>query len=189
MPPSRPDPVVLRRSRAVRYPAQKRRPAGRGSKELLLYTAASDPITAQDGERTMLEKIDRFERLIYYILIVLLAVVILSAVIELIFILITGFLDVSAFRLDNHEILEIFGFFLLILIGIELLETIKTYLQENRIHVEIIVLLAIIAVARKVILLDPFGEGVSDLPLIGLGVIIFALCGGYYLIKKAGPED
>ena len=47
------------------------------------------------------------------------------------------------------------GGFLLVLIGIELLDTIKAYFRENTIHVEIVILLAIIAIARKVILLDP----------------------------------
>jgi uncharacterized membrane protein (DUF373 family) len=135
---------------------------------------------------TVLEQVNKFERMIYYILIMLLSVVILFTIVELIFVLVQGLLDISAFRLDNSEILEIFGFFLLILIGIELLETIKTYLQENRIHVEIILLVAIIAIARKVILLDPFVE--SDVALLGLAAVIFALCGGYYLIKKVGTK-
>jgi uncharacterized membrane protein (DUF373 family) len=135
---------------------------------------------------TVLEQVNKFERMIYYILIMLLSVVILFTIVELIFVLVQGLLEISAFRLDNSEILEIFGFFLLILIGIELLETIKTYLQENRIHVEIILLVAIIAIARKVILLDPFVE--SDVALLGLAAVIFALCGGYYLIKKVGTK-
>jgi uncharacterized membrane protein (DUF373 family) len=144
------------------------------------------PYLNSSGELKMLEQVNKFERMIYYILIVLLSVVILFSIIELVFVLTHGLLDISAYRLENQEILEAFGFFLLILIGIELLETIKTYLQENRIHVEIILLVAIIAIARKVILLDPFLE--SDIALLGLAAVIFALCGGYYLIKKVGTE-
>ena len=54
--------------------------------------------------------------------------------------------------------IAVLGAFLLVLIGVELLDTIKAYFRENAIHVEIVVLLAIIAVARKVILLDPYRD-------------------------------
>jgi uncharacterized membrane protein (DUF373 family) len=133
-----------------------------------------------------IDRLNQFERGIYYILIVLFSIVILFAVAELVVLVVRGILDATAFRLDSEEIIDIFGFFLLILIGLELLDTIKAYLQENRIHVEAILLVAIIAIARKVILLDPFLEGIGDLPILGVAAIIFALCGGYYLIKKAG---
>ncbi|HUU76230.1 MAG TPA: phosphate-starvation-inducible PsiE family protein [Methanoregulaceae archaeon] len=136
----------------------------------------------------MLENLNRFERGIYFVLLVMLAGVILIAVIELGIILIESLLIDFTFRLNNEEILNIFGFFLLILIGIELMETIKAYLTKNELHFEIIILLAIIAVSRKIILLDPFSSSSpSDSGyLVGLGVIIIALGGCYYLIKKAG---
>lgn len=137
----------------------------------------------------MLETINKFERGIYYALMIMLAAVIFFGVIELIIILISAiWLDLS-YRLANHEILQIFGYFLLILIGIELLETIKAYLLKNEIHVEIIILVAIIAVARKIILLDPFMEGAEALNSAGmmaLGVVIIALAASYYLVKKSG---
>jgi uncharacterized membrane protein (DUF373 family) len=84
--------------------------------------------------------------------------------------------------------ITILGGFLLVLIGVELLETIKAYFRENAIHVEIVVLLAIIAIARKVILLDPTGMSGTDygIELMGIGVIVVGLSGGYFLIKKAG---
>jgi uncharacterized membrane protein (DUF373 family) len=134
----------------------------------------------------ILERLNQFERAVYYILITLFSIVILFAVAELVVLVIQGMIDVTAYRLDSKEIIDVFGFFLLILIGLELLDTIKAYMQENRIHVEAILLVAIIAIARKVILLDPFQEGIGELPVLGVAAIIFALCGGYYLIKKAG---
>jgi uncharacterized membrane protein (DUF373 family) len=138
---------------------------------------------------TFLDHLNKFERGIYYTLSILLGLVIFFSVLELVFIVYKGIFEVSSYQLENHEIIEIFGFFLLILIGIELLDTIKAYIQENRIHVEIILLVAIIAIARKVILLDPFAEGISDVILLGLAAILIALCGGYYLIKKSGFSE
>jgi len=135
----------------------------------------------------MFEQLNRFERAIYYILIVLLALVIVFSVLELAWEVVNGIVFDSTYRLENHELLTIFGFFLLVLIGIELLDTIKAYIRKQEIHVEIIVLLAIIAVARKIILLDPYGDiHISDITLGGMGVVVICLAGAYYLLKKAG---
>ncbi|OPX72779.1 MAG: Phosphate-starvation-inducible E [Methanoregulaceae archaeon PtaB.Bin108] len=135
----------------------------------------------------MLERLNQFEKIVYYALVILLAIVIFISVVELVILMIDGLFVDHTFRLDNHEILTVFGFFLLILIGIELLDTIKAYIKKQEIHVEIIVLLAIIAVARKIILLDPYSDmPLSDLTLWGMGVVVICLAAAYYLIRKAG---
>jgi uncharacterized membrane protein (DUF373 family) len=139
----------------------------------------------------MLEYLDKFERGIYYALMVMLALVIFLGVLELVVILFHSIVLDFSYRLANFEILEIFGYFLLILIGIELLQTIKAYLIKNEIHVEIIILVAIIAVARKIILLDPFadgGESLNSAAMIALGVVVVALAASYYLVRKSGIE-
>jgi len=85
--------------------------------------------------------------------------------------------------LEIDELLEIFGLFMLVLIGIELLETIaKTYMAESVDHAQIVMAVAIIAIARKVIILDV--KDLSGLALVGIAAIILALSIGYYLIKK-----
>lgn len=136
----------------------------------------------------MLETVNKFERVIYYALMIMLSAVIFFGVIELVIIMIGALLTDFSYRLANHEVLQIFGYFLLILIGIELLETIKAYLLKNEIHVEIIILVAIIAVARKIILLDPFAEGgetLNSAGMMALGVVVIALAASYYLVKRS----
>jgi uncharacterized membrane protein (DUF373 family) len=136
----------------------------------------------------MIEIINKFEKVIYALLIVMLMGVLLAAVLDLAWILVVSLIQISPWLLETHEMISVLGGFLLVLIGVELLDTIKAYFRENAIHVEIVVLLAIIAVARKVILLDPTGMTGTDygVELIGTGVIIVGLAAGYYLIKKAG---
>ena len=75
----------------------------------------------------------------------------------------------------------------MILIGLELIETIKVYLSSEVIPVEIIFLVAIIAVTRKVIILD--FKTLEPLMLIGLAAIILALSIGYYAVKKVLDKD
>ncbi len=77
---------------------------------------------------------------------------------------------------------EIFAGFMLVLIGIELLHTIKIYLKEDVVHVEIVLLVAIIAIARHVIDIDI--EHVDPIVLLGISSLILALSMGYFLIKK-----
>jgi uncharacterized membrane protein (DUF373 family) len=72
----------------------------------------------------------------------------------------------------------------MVLIGIELLDSIKVYLHQNVVHVEVVVLVAIIALARKVVVLKV--EELSGTSVIGIALLVVALAVTYYLIKKAG---
>ena len=128
--------------------------------------------------------IARFEKLVYLVLIILLGIVIVFSIAELIGLIYAGLFVQSIYRLDNHELVNLFGFFLLVIIGIELLETLKTYLHENTIHFEIVILVALIAIARKVILLEPDNYS-NGIVMIGIGVIILSLGATYLMIKKA----
>jgi uncharacterized membrane protein (DUF373 family) len=136
----------------------------------------------------MIETVNKFEKLIYASLMIMLIAVLVASVIFLGWTLVVSLIDSTPWQLETHEMIQVLGGFLLVLIGVELLDTIKAYFLENAIHVEIVVLLAIIAIARKVILLDPTGMSGFDygFELIGIGIIVVGLSAGYYLIKKAG---
>jgi len=124
----------------------------------------------------------RLERALLVILTGMMAVVLVLATAELGYVLILDLLRPPLFILEIDELLEIFGLFLLVLIGIELLDTMKAYMVEKVVHVEIVFAVALIAVARKVIVLDV--AKYPSLTLMAIGVIIIALSVGYYLIKR-----
>jgi len=137
----------------------------------------------------MLDVVNKFERFVYAVLMILLMVVLGFSIVELCWLVVTSLSNPPPLLLENHELTNLLGVFLLILIGIELLDTIKAYFKENAIHFEIVILLAIIAVARKVILLDPASAPQPEFigfELVGIGVVILGLAGAYFLIKKAG---
>jgi uncharacterized membrane protein (DUF373 family) len=136
----------------------------------------------------MIEIVNKFEKGVYAVLMALLMLVLFGSLLDLVWLLYIGLIMTTPALLENRELTAVLGAFLLVLIGVELLDTIKAYFSENTIHVEIVVLLAIIAVARKVILLDPTGTTGYEfgVELIGIGVIVVGLAAGYYLIKKAG---
>lgn len=130
----------------------------------------------------MLRLINRFERWIVIALTVMMGFTILLATIELAWLIIKDVITPPVILLEIHELLDIFGLFLLVLLGIELISTLKAYLTQNEVHVEVVFAVALIAVGRKVIILDV--EKISSFSLIGIASIILSLSIGYLLVKR-----
>jgi uncharacterized membrane protein (DUF373 family) len=126
---------------------------------------------------------DQLEKIIIIILLVMMMLVILASVVELGILLIADMINPPAFLLNIGEMLEIFGLFLMVLIGLELLESIKAYLHDDKLHVEIVFLVAMVAVARKVIILDY--KKTSPEILLGMSAIIISLAAGFFLVKRS----
>lgn len=113
------------------------------------------------------------------------SVVVAISIIIVIWELINSFLISPAEVSGGGLVLSVFGLVLLVLIGIELLEAIQAYLKSHVVHVEIVLLLGLIAVVRKVIVLDY--ERTSFEILLGISGIIVAVAVAYFLIKKSFP--
>ena len=90
------------------------------------------------------------------------------------------------FIIDADGLMDLFSLLLVILIGLELLETVKAYLKDDIVHVEFIILVAIIAIARKVIVWDFNKFKVEE--LYSLAAMIVGLGITYFLIKLAGSK-
>ncbi len=82
----------------------------------------------------------------------------------------------------GRTLINIFGLFLNVLIALELLENLTAYQKKHVVQVELVVVTSIIAVARKIILLD--FEKTSGIDLIGLGIAIFALAISYWILRR-----
>ncbi len=87
---------------------------------------------------------------------------------------------------SGKTLFGIFALFLNVLIALELLENVTGYLQKNVIQVELVIVTAMIAIARKIIILDL--EKISDLELIGLALSMLALAGSYWVMRKVGDR-
>ena len=87
------------------------------------------------------------------------------------------------FLIPVQGLLEIFGDFLLVLIGVELLETLKAYLKKDVIHVRVVLEVALIAMARKVIIAQP--QSVPSLTLFGISALILALGIAFHFERQA----
>jgi uncharacterized membrane protein (DUF373 family) len=132
----------------------------------------------------MMQYPEKVERAVVVTLLVMMALVVCLSTVELGWFIIKDIITPPVFLLEIDQLLDIFGMFLLVLIGVELLETVKMYLTQKTVHVEVVFMVAMIAIARKVIILD-----INELPsltLIGIGVIIISLSVGYFLLSRKG---
>ena len=130
-----------------------------------------------------MEKLKQFERIIIYILIIIMVFVVGLSTIKLVWKIVEEMMNPPFLLLDIDQLFVVFGFFLMILIGLELLDSLKAYITEDQIHVEVIFTIAMIAVARKVITLDM--TKLPPLTILGIASVLLSLAVGYFLIKKA----
>jgi len=135
---------------------------------------------------------EQFENFIVLVLLVMLMAVVLIATGGLLWMIVatiaerlqTGFGDPHFTMPLLHEV---FTGFLMILIGLELMKTIVMYLDKHIVHVEVVLSVALIAIARHVIDMDL--KTSPPLNLIGTGVIIFALAIGYFYFKRSSALE
>jgi uncharacterized membrane protein (DUF373 family) len=110
------------------------------------------------------------------------SLVLLLATFNIVFFIIKNIIQEPMSQLTANNLMELFSIFLVILIGIELLETVKAFLMKETIQVEIVVLVAIIAVARKVIIWEFTDSSPSE--VFGISAILLTLGVTYFLIRK-----
>jgi len=136
----------------------------------------------------MFTLLKKYEKFMIQALMVMMAVVLGLATLDLGWHIIKDIFRPPYFLLEIDQLLDIFGLFMLVVIGIELLETImKTYITQGQPHYEVVLSVAIIAISRKVIILDL--KEVDSLSLIGIASIIVALTVGYFLMKRSQSHD
>ena len=86
----------------------------------------------------------------------------------------------------NTTLFELFGLFLNVLIALEILENITAYLRKHVIQVELVIVTSLIAVSRKIIILDLEKKSSSD--LIALAVAVFSLSIGYAIVRQVNKR-
>ncbi len=135
----------------------------------------------------LLDILKKFEKGLIQLLMGLMAIVLVLGTLDLAWFVLQNIITPPYVLFDVNLLLDVFGMFMLVLIGIELLETImKTYITQGPPHYETVLSVAIIAIARKVIILDV--KKVDSLSLIGIAAIILALTVGYFMMKRARQE-
>ena len=131
---------------------------------------------------------ENVERGIAIALLALMGIVVISGVLEVAWVVFNDLFEPPGFFLGVDDLFDVFGLFLMVLIGLELMSSIKMYLESNTIHAEIMFLVALTAVARKIVILD--SKSVDPMTVFAVAALVVALSGGYYVIKKINaPGD
>jgi uncharacterized membrane protein (DUF373 family) len=129
----------------------------------------------------MIRLISKFELLINTVLLVFIAFIVLISTFELGREIVVAITSPPLLAFDAKELLDIFAEFLLVLIGVELMNTIKIYIIDKSVHVEVILAVGLVAITRKVVVLEH--SQLDGTSLIGIAVIIISLSVSYYLVR------
>ncbi|MEA5566857.1 MULTISPECIES: phosphate-starvation-inducible PsiE family protein [unclassified Anabaena] len=126
--------------------------------------------------------IEHIEVIVSKILSIFMVIVILVAIIDLGTYIVKEVFT-TPYGAINTTLFKVFGLFLNILIALEILENITAYLKRHVFQVELVIVTSLIAVARKIIILDL--EKVRGLDIIGLGTAVLALSISYLIIRSS----
>jgi uncharacterized membrane protein (DUF373 family) len=87
------------------------------------------------------------------------------------------------FVLSISDILATFGAFMAVMIAIEIFGNIVLYLRDDVIHVKIVMATALMAIARKVIILD--FETLTPDYIWATASVVLAMSVGYWLVHRS----
>ena len=134
------------------------------------------------GDGNFLRLVGGFERALAKVLSAALTLVVVATV-QLLLLLGEDLLDLQV-NWTGDGLIRLLDEILVILIALEVLQNLTAYLREHTIQIELVLVTALTAVARKVIVMQP---GVQKNPseLIGLGVSVLCLAGAYWLVRQS----
>ncbi len=170
-----PNPTILKIGRL----GQHLRPAQLSMRLLQRFI---QQLTSPSSNESFLGRIKKVEVLVAKLLSILMIGVLLVALADLGLVLFQELFAEPPYGFFSTTLIEIFGAFLNILIALEVLENITAYLRGSGIRIELVIITALTAVARKIVIFD-FGK-LSGLELIGLAVAIFTLSISYWLVRR-----
>lgn len=125
-----------------------------------------------------------FKTIIIFILLVLMAIIIVISVIYLVWSMIDNFVlgGIDIKNIDKGEILHIFGLLLVVIIGLELMDLLLGYVRKGVLQIQLVLFIAIIAVAREFVIYNY--DTINGVDLASMGVAVVALAAASYLIYK-----
>ena len=117
---------------------------------------------------------------------ILMTLIIYWGVIDVLWLLYIKLKSPPVLLLTMTDILALFGGFLAVLIAIEIFLNIIMYLRDDIIHIKLVLATALMAIARKVIILD-YSKHTPEY-IWAIGFVILALSIGFWLVS-AKPAD
>ena len=129
----------------------------------------------------------KIERVIAIALLVLMTIVVISGVLEVAWVVFNDLFEPPGLFLGVEDLFNVFSLFLMVLIALELMTSIEMYLKDNVIHAEIMFLVALTAVARKIVILD--AKAIDAMTVFAIAALVLTLSAGYYLLKRSNAPE
>jgi uncharacterized membrane protein (DUF373 family) len=132
-------------------------------------------------------KVEKFEEIVVAALAFLLVLIVAIILVVVSYFFVSKMVEVLSSLEKIADVqqyaLRAFSGVLLVLLGLELLDTVKVYFREHNVRVEVILLVALIAMGRHVLEIDL--HHIEPLILFGFSTLVLALSASYFLVKRA----
>jgi uncharacterized membrane protein (DUF373 family) len=134
----------------------------------------------------MIEVMKRIEHAVTVALIAMLCAVTVLATVELGWTLARDIASPPVLFPGIDKLLDVFGKVLLVLIGIELLETMRAFVTRGVVRAEVVLTVAMIAMARKIIIIEL--DHVSATSMFGVAALVASLSLAYRVLGRSRPQ-
>lgn len=138
-------------------------------------------------EDPLIKRLWSLIRLSVRVLAVLMTLVIIWGILDVVWVLYQRIMAPPVMLLQINDILATFGAFMAVLIAIEIFANIVIYLEYRMIHLKLVISTALMAAARKVIVLE-FKANEYEMGF-ALGAIILSLGVCYWLVSLSESKN
>lgn len=121
-------------------------------------------------------------RICIKVLAILMVLVIMWGVVDVCYVLYTRLMTPPVMLLNVSDIFKVFGAFMVVLIAIEIFINIRLYLGSNTMPIKLVIGTALMAIARKVIVLDL--ANTTSTYVFAIATVVLALGVAYWLVGK-----
>lgn len=139
------------------------------------------------NDEPLIQKLRQVIQFSVRVLALIMTGVIIWGVVDVCWVLYEKLMTPPRFLLTISDILATFGAFMAVLIAIEIFINITIYLREDVIHVQIVMATALMAIARKIIILD--FDKISAEYVWAMAGVVFAMSIGYFLVLKSSRKN
>jgi uncharacterized membrane protein (DUF373 family) len=155
----------------------------------LAVSAPSERWIRYKAKWNVLSYYQRFEEAVAVVLTVVIALIIVVALYRLCAEVVAGLLLGALDPLEHTVFQTVFGQIMTLLIALEFNHTLRYFVNRHQsiIQTRVVVLIALLALARKFIILDI--HEITPGYLLGLAAITLALGVTYWLMRESGEDD
>jgi uncharacterized membrane protein (DUF373 family) len=137
-------------------------------------------------EDPLIRFLHKLIRLSVQVMAVLMVLVIMWGVGDVIYVMFQKLMAPPMFMLTVNDIFQLFGAFMVVLIAIEIFLNIRLYLGTDMLPVQLVIATALMAIARKVIVLD--FEATDAIYILAIAAVVIALGATHWLLSNERIE-